>query len=172
MDGPQESQQLMGGLLKEISSTKHGLLIFANVDKANYVPLKSGILTSVNFDAAMGRLKGLCAVHIVKNQFGRLDKLRNLRNVAEHFALPANPKQMNSPARRRQSRGGLLHRKPNDVDLKSPGRKQITRNHRQVDHFVKEKMENFGAAYSSRNRVLDWERCPRRGRLTGRRKSL
>jgi len=87
------------------------LLIFANVDKANYVPLKSGILTSVNFDAAMGRLKGLCAVHIVKNQFGRLDKLRNLRNVAEHFALPANGKQMNSPVRRRQSRWGLSAKK-------------------------------------------------------------
>jgi len=42
------------------------------------------------------------------------------------------------------------------VDLKSPGWKQITRSHRQVDYFVKEKMENFGAAYSSRNRVLDW----------------
>jgi hypothetical protein len=107
MDGPPESQQLMRGLLKEISSTKHWLLIFASVGKTNYVPLKSGILTAVNFDAAMGRLKGLCAVHIDKNQFGHLDKLRNPRNLAEHFALPANPKQMNSPARRRQSRGGL-----------------------------------------------------------------
>jgi hypothetical protein len=29
--------------------------------------------------------------------WARLDKLRKLRNVAEHFALPANPKQMNSP---------------------------------------------------------------------------
>jgi len=111
MDGPQESQQLMGGLLKEISSTKHGLLIFANVDKANYVPLKSGILTSVNFDAAMGRLKGLCAVHIAKNQFEHLDRLGKPRNVAEHFALPANAKEMNSPARRRQSRCGLSAKK-------------------------------------------------------------
>jgi hypothetical protein len=111
MDGPQESQQLMGGLLKEISSTKHWLLIFANVDKTKHVPLKSGILRSVDFDAAMGRLKGLCAVHIDKNQFGHLDKLRKLRNVAEHFALPANAKEMNSPARRRQSRWGLSAKK-------------------------------------------------------------
>jgi hypothetical protein len=60
-----------------------------------------------------------------------------LRNVAEHFALPANAKQMNSPAQRRQSRWGLLQRKPNDVDLKSPGWKQIADNHRQLDLFVK-----------------------------------
>ncbi len=64
----------MGGLLKETSSTKHWSLIFANVDRTNYVPLKSGILKSVDFDAAMGRLKSLCSVHIDKNQFEHLDK--------------------------------------------------------------------------------------------------
>jgi hypothetical protein len=47
----------------------------------------------------MGRLKGLCSVHIDKNQLEHLDKLRKLRNVAVHFALPVNATQMNSPAK-------------------------------------------------------------------------
>ena len=71
--------------------------IFANVDKTKHVALKSGMLTSVNLDAAMGRLKGLCAVHIDKNQFEHLDKLGKPRNLAEHFALPTNPKEFACP---------------------------------------------------------------------------
>jgi hypothetical protein len=42
---------------------------------------------SVDFDAAVGRLKDLCSVHIDKNQFEHLDKLRKLRNLAVHFAF-------------------------------------------------------------------------------------
>jgi hypothetical protein len=61
---------------------------------------------------------------------------------------------------------GLLQTDPNDVDLKSPEWKQITDHHRQVDHFVKERMETLQPLIQGANRVLDCERCPRWGRLT------
>jgi len=81
-----KAKELIGGLLKEISSTKHWSLIFANVDKANTVSRKSGDFESVDCETAIGRLKDICSVHIDKNQFEHLDKLRKLPNVAVHFA--------------------------------------------------------------------------------------
>jgi hypothetical protein len=57
-----QAQELSGGLLKEISSTKHWALIFAKVDKANAVSLKSA-----DSESAIGRLKDLCSVHVDTN---------------------------------------------------------------------------------------------------------
>ena len=62
-----KAKEPIGGLLKEISSTKHRSLIFANVDKANAVSLRSGDFKSVDFETAIGRLKDICSVHIDKN---------------------------------------------------------------------------------------------------------
>jgi hypothetical protein len=61
-----QAQELIGGLREEISSTKHWALIFAKVDKANAVSLKSGDFESVDFETAIGRLKDL-SVHVDTN---------------------------------------------------------------------------------------------------------
>ena len=62
-----QAQELIGGLLKEISSTKHWALVFANVDKANAVSLKSGDFESGDFETAIGRRKDLCSAHVDTN---------------------------------------------------------------------------------------------------------
>ena len=48
-----KAKELIGGLLKKISSTKNSSLIFANADKANAVSLKSGDFKSVDFETAI-----------------------------------------------------------------------------------------------------------------------
>jgi hypothetical protein len=62
-----KAKELIGGLLKEISSTEHWSLIFGNVDKANAVSLESGDFKSADFETAIGRLRDICSVHIDKN---------------------------------------------------------------------------------------------------------
>ncbi len=62
-----QTQELITGLPKEISSTKRWSLIFANLNKANAVSLKSVDFMSVDFETAIGRLKNICPVHIDKN---------------------------------------------------------------------------------------------------------
>jgi hypothetical protein len=62
-----KAKEPIGGLLKEISSTQHRSLIFANVDKANAVSLKSVDFNSVDFETTIGRRKDICSVHIDKN---------------------------------------------------------------------------------------------------------
>ncbi len=74
-------------VLKARLEEEHWSLLFADVDKANEDDLKSGDFRSVDFDAAVGRLSGVAAICIPREDMRHLQYLRKLRNRAQHFAI-------------------------------------------------------------------------------------
>jgi len=74
-------------ILKEILKTEHWSLIFENVNKANYMHLRTGEFESASYETIISRLENIADISISGSAQKYIRELRKKRNRIEHFAF-------------------------------------------------------------------------------------
>ena len=81
-------------ILKERLKREHWSLLFENIDKADKENLESGDFNSVYFQTALVRLKGISGIKFDEQTIETIKKLRQQRNIIEHFHFKPNEKYL------------------------------------------------------------------------------
>lgn len=71
-------------LIKYRLQNEHWAFVFDNINAASKIAFDSGEVKSVYYEDAKNRLKNLCGIDV---SFSTFEKLRKLRNGAEHYEL-------------------------------------------------------------------------------------